>query len=164
MNIFKNNNNSSSNDYYNSYKEELRVEEEKSDFLSLRTIIKIETATIVAGIMFMGYSNFFSDFSKNFSIEVNSNLFMSQSVSQEKIMPLSDLELMAQLQEESVSSTTEPVKIIEEEKSKKEPVEMLAQELNMNFTDLSLIVEIIKSEMTTNSISRDEDAIVIGQL
>jgi len=75
MGIFRNN----SDDYYNAYKAELGAVEEKRGFLSLSTIIKVETAIITAGLLFMGYNNFFTDFSKNFSFEFNKNAFFSKS-------------------------------------------------------------------------------------
>jgi hypothetical protein len=163
MSIFRRKSHKTSNDYYNSYKAELGVDKSEGLF-SLKNIIKLETATIIAGLIFMGYSNFFSDFSENFSIEFNSNIFTSQvSLPESNNFDESDSELIVQLQN-SEPDEIEPVKIMEEEKSKKEPVEMLAKKLNMNFADLSLIVEIIKSEMTPKSTSNNEDSIVIGQL
>jgi len=153
MGIFTKKKNTTSNDYYNSYKAELGIEEKSNNgFFSLRTIVKIETAIIVTGIIFMGYSNFFGEFSENFSIEFNGKALMSQSST--------DSELVVQIQDEDLT----PLEITEEEKSIDAPVELLAKKLNMNFADLSLIVEIIKSEMSPNSISKNEESIVIGQL
>jgi len=163
MSIFGKKSKKTSNDYYNSYKAELGVEEKSEGIFSLKNIIKLETATIITGILFMGYSNFFGDFSKNFSIEFNSDFFMSQSLSESNNFEISDSELVVQL-ENSEPEIVKPITIMEEEKSTEEPVEMLAKKLNMKFADLSLIVEIIKSEMTPKSISKNEDSIVIGQL
>jgi len=164
MSIFGKKSKNTSNDYYNLYKAELGVEKKSEGFFSLKNIIKLETATIIAGIVFMGYSNFFSDFSKNFSIEFNSDFFMSQSsLPENNNFEISDSELVVQL-ENSEPEIVKPITIMEEEKSTEEPVEMLAKKLNMKFADLSLIVEIIKSEMTPKSISTNEDSIVIGQL
>jgi hypothetical protein len=161
MGIFRRKSNNTSNDYYNSYKAGLGIEEKKEGFFSLKTIVQLETATILAGVIFMGYTNFFSDFSENFSIEFNPNFFMSQKNHNAN---MSDSELVVQLQE-SETDIIKPIKIIEENKrSVEKPVEILAKNLNVNFADLSLIVEIIKSEMTPNSISREEESIVIGQL
>jgi hypothetical protein len=161
MGIFRRKSNNTSNDYYNSYKAGLGIEEKKEGFFSLKTIVQLETATILAGVIFMGYTNFFSDFSENFSIEFNPNFFMSQKNNNAN---MSDSELVVQLQE-SETDIIKPIKIIEENKrSVEKPVEILAKNLNVNFADLSLIVEIIKSEMTPNSISREEESIVIGQL
>jgi len=160
MSIFRKKSNKTSNDYYNSYKAELGIEESNNGFFSLRTIVKIETATIVAGIIFMGYSNFFSDFAKNYSIKFNTNALMSHVIDSTSI---SDSELVLQLQESEPEIFTR-LEITEDESGIDAPVGVLAKKLNMNFADLSLIVEIIKSEMTPKSISKNEDSIVIGQL
>jgi len=164
MNIFRKKSNDTSNDYYNAYKAELGAVEEKKKFLSLSTIIKVETAIITAGLLFMGYNNFFSDFSKNFSLEFNKNAFMSKS-----ILPVSyqfdnaDSELIIQLKE-SEADTIVPVKIKEEKQNIPNSVQMLAKKLDMDFYDLSLIVEIIKSEMNPKNTPKQEDKILIGQL
>jgi len=164
MNIFRKNSNDTSNDYYNAYKAELGAVEEKKGFLSLSTIIKVETAIITAGILFMGYNNFFSDFSNKFSLEFNKNAFISQS-----ILPVSyqfdnaDSELIIQLQE-SEADTITPVKIKEEEQNIHNNVKMLAKNLDIDFSELSLIVEIIKSEMNPKITPKQEDKILIGQL
>ncbi len=164
MNIFRRETNDTSNDYYNAYKAELGIVEKKEGFFSLSTIIKLETIVITAGLLFMGYNNFFSDFSKNFSLEFNKNAFISES-----ILPVSyqfdneDSELIMQLQE-SETDTIAPVKIKEEKPNIHNNVQMLAKKLDINFADLSLIVEIIKSEMSPKTTSIQEDKIIIGQL
>jgi len=164
MNIFRKKSNDTSNDYYNAYKAELGAVEEKKSFLSLSTIIKVETAIITAGLLFMGYNNFFSDFSKNFSLEFNKNAFMSKS-----ILPVSyqfdneDSELIMQLKE-SEADTIAPVKIKEEKQNIHNSVQILAKKLDIDFYDLSLIVEIIKSEMNPKITPKKEDKILIGQL
>jgi hypothetical protein len=166
MGIFRKESNKTSNEYYDLYKEELRTKESNDGFFSLKTIVKLETATIIAGILFMSYSNFFSDFSKNFSIEVNTDIFKTQTKLSYESQPsiISDLELMVQL-EESEPDTVEAINIEEEHTTKELSTETLAGQLNKGFDDLSLIVEIIKSDMITpNSISRDEESILIGQL
>jgi len=164
MNMFRKKNNDISNDYYNAYKAELGRVEKKKGFFSLNTIIKMETAIITAGLIFMGYNNFFSDLSKNFTIEFNKNAFISQS-----ILPAShqfesrDSELILQLQESEID-TIAPVEIKEEKVNIYGNIEMLAKNLEMDSSDLSLIVEIIKSEMRPTIISKQEDKIIIGQL
>ncbi len=164
MNIFRKKSNDTSNDYYNAYKAELGRVEKKEGFFSLNTIIKLETAVITAGLIFMGYNNFFTDLSKNFSLEFNKNAFISQSVLSESYQfDNSDSELMLQL-EESETDTLTPVKIKEERLNVQNNVQMLAKNLDMDFADLSLIVEIIKSEMTTKNSTTQEDKIIIGQL
>jgi len=162
MNIFRKKNNDTSNDYYNAYKEELGIVEEKDGFFSLNTIIKIETAIITAGLIFMGYNNFFSDFYKNFSLEFNKNAFSSQS-----IVPVNyqsdntDSELIKQLKETELDNIAD-IKIKEENKNVNN-VQILAQKLNIDSDELSLIVEVIKSEMSPKIISKQEDKIIIGQ-
>jgi len=164
MNIFRKKSNDTSNDYYNAYKAELGRAEEKKGFFSLNTIIKLETAVITAGLIFMGYNNFFTDLSKNFSLEFNKNAFISQSMLPKSYQfENTDSELILQL-EESETDTITPVKIKEEKLDVHRNVQMLAKNLDMDFADLSLIVEIIKSEMTTKSTSNQEDKIIIGQL
>jgi len=163
MNIFRKENNNTSNDYYNAYKEELGIVKKKKGFFSLNTIIKIETAIITAGLIFMGYNNFFSDFYKNFSLEFNKNAFISQS-----IVPVNyqsdntDLELIKQLKESELDSIAD-IKI-KEEKQNINNVQILAKKLDMNSDDLALIVEVIKSEMSPKVTSESEDKIIIGQL
>jgi hypothetical protein len=164
MNIFRKKSNDITNDYYNAYKEELGKSEKKEGFFSLNTIIKIETAVITAGLIFMGYNNFFSDLSQNFSLEFNKDAFISQST-----LPSShqfetmDSELIIQLEESEIDTIT-PVKIKEEKLNVSNNVQRLAKNLDMDFADLSLIVEIIKSEMSSKVSSTQEDKIVIGQL
>ena len=164
MNIFRKDSNDASNDYYNAYKAELGRVEEKKGFFSLNTIIKMETAVITAGLIFMGYNNFFTDLSKNFSLEFNKNAFISQSIlpSTHQFETM-DSELIIQLQE-SETDTIAPVKIKEEKRNIHSNVQMLAKNLDMDFADLSLIVEIIKSEMSPKITSKQEDKIIIGQL
>jgi len=163
MGIFRNNLDTS-NDYYNAYKAELGAVEEKKGFLSLSTIIKVETAIITAGLLFMGYNNFFTDFSKNFSFEFNKNAFFSKST-----LPVSyqlenkDSDLIIQL-EESEADTILPVNIKEEEKNINNDLQMLTKNLNIDFDDLSLIIEVIKSKMNSKSTYKKEDKILIGQL
>jgi hypothetical protein len=164
MNIFRKESNDTSNDYYNAYKAELGRVEEKKGFFSLNTIIKMETAIITAGLIFMGYNNFFTDLSKNFSLEFNKNAFISQSILPKSYQfDNSDSELIIQL-EESETDTLTPVKIKEERLNIQNNVQMLAKNLDMDFADLSLIVEIIKSEMSPKITSKQEDKIIIGQL
>ena len=165
MNIFRKKNKDTSNDYYNAYKAKLGRAEEKKGLFSLNTIIKIETAIITAGLIFMGYNNFFSDFSKNFSLEFNKNAFISQSILPESYQSENrDSELILQL-EKSETDTIIPLKIQEERLNVHKKVHRLAENLDMDFADLSLIVEIIKSEMTTkHSTTNQEDKIMIGQL
>jgi len=164
MNIFRKKSNDTSNDYYNAYKAELGRVEKREGFFSLNTIIKMETAVITAGLIFMGYNNFFSDLSKNFTIEFNKNAFISQS-----ILPASyqfesrDSELILQLQESEID-TIAPVEIKEENSNIHGNIQMLAKNLDMDSADLSLIVEIIKSEMSSKITSKQEDKIIIGQL
>ena len=163
MNIFRKKSNEPSNDYYNAYKKELGVIKEKEGFLSLNTIIKIETSIIIAGLIFMGYNNFFSDFSKNFSLEFNKNAFISQSTpSSTNEIDSVDSELILQLQE-SETDTIAPLNI-KEEQNIYSKVETLAKKLNMNSDELSLIVEVIKSEMSPKVVSNHEDKIMIGKL
>ena len=157
MSIFRRKRKSTSNDYYNSYKAELGITEKSDGFFSLSTIVKIETVTIIAGVIFMGYSDFFSDFSKNFSIEFHPNALMSQS-----LLPTSNNFDISISKSEPIIVT--PLEITEERKVMEEPVKVLAKKLDMNFADLSLIVEIIKSEMSTKALSPNEDTIIIGQL
>jgi len=160
MNIFRKD---TSNDYYNAYKAELGAVEEKRGFLSLSTIIKVETIIITAGLLFMGYNNFFSDFSKNFSFEFNKNAFFSEST-----LPVSyqlengDSDLIIQLQE-SEADTIVPVKI-KEEKNINSDLQMLTKNLDIDFADLSLIIEVIKSNMNAKTTYKKEDKILIGQL
>ena len=164
MNIFRKKSNDTSNDYYNAYKAELGRVEKREGFFSLNTIINMETAVITAGLIFMGYNNFFSDLSKNFTIEFNKNAFISQS-----ILPASyqfesrDSELILQLQESEID-TIAPVEIKEENSNIHGNIQMLAKNLDMDSADLSLIVEIIKSEMSSKITSKQEDKIIIGQL
>jgi len=164
MNLFRKKSNDISNDYYNAYKAELGRVEKKKGFFSLNTIIKMETVVITAGLIFMGYNNFFTDLSKNFTIEFNKNAFISQS-----ILPAThqfesrDSELILQLQE-SETDTIAPVEIKEENLNVHGNIQMLAKNLDMDFADLSLIVEIIKSEMSPKITSKQEDKIIIGQL
>ena len=165
MNIFRKKSNEPSNDYYNAYKEELMTVKKKEGFFSLNTIIKIETTILISGLIFMGYSNFFTDFSKNFSLEFNKNSLISQSIlsSSSDKMESKDSELIIQL-EESETDTILPINIKEEKQNVYSKVEMLAKKLKMNSDDLSLIVEVIKSEMSPKIISKHEDKIMIGQL
>ena len=165
MNIFRKKSNDTSNDYYNAYKAELGRVEEKKGFFSLNTIIKMETAVITAGLIFMGYNNFFTDLSKYFSLEFNKNAFISQStLSSTHPLNSMDSELIIQLQE-SETDTIIPVKIKEEKQNVySNDVKILAKKLDMNFDELSLIVEVIKSEMSPKITSKHEDKIIIGQL
>ena len=78
MDFFRKKSGSASDDYYNLYKAELGRKEDREEFFSLKTLFKVETITILAGVVFIGYSSFFSDFSKSFSIEFNYNLLVSK--------------------------------------------------------------------------------------
>ena len=80
MNIFRKKSNDTSNDYYNAYKAELGRAEEKKGFFSLNTIIKLETAVITAGLIFMGYNNF------------DEPVFVANYRSGVRVVPNSDME------------------------------------------------------------------------
>jgi len=162
MNIFKKNNNHTSADYYNAYKKELGIVEKKEGFFSLNTIIKIELTVITAGIIFMGYNNFFSYFSKNFSLEFNKDKIFSKSVlPKNNQFDNKDSELIMQLEEIEADTITD-IEIKEEKKNINTNIQMLAKKLDMDFDDLSLIVEVIKLDMSPK-VTNKEDKIIISQ-
>lgn len=154
-----------SNDYYNAYKAELRVEDKKNSLFSLNTIIKIEATIIMGGLIFMGYNNFFSDFSKNFSIELNKDSFISNYI-YDNSKKTDDLDLISQLEESPTDTIEEqPIDIKEEKKDINLNLKgILVKKLDINSNNLPLIVEIIKSELTSTPISEYEDRIIIGQI
>lgn len=76
-----------------------------------------------------------------------------------------NLELLKQLKE-SPTDTVEPIEIKEDKPDihNSNNINKLAKDLHMKYSDLSLIVEIIKSEINPNNSSKHEDKIIIGQL
>jgi len=155
MNFFKK---QTSNDYYDTYKkEELGVGESDGELFSLNTVIKLEFISLVAGLMFMGYNSFFNHYSIEFKENfLTQNLFLTKSNKNSNL----DSELVSQL-EESETDTISDVKIQEE--STFGVVSKLAQSSTYKPEDIALIVEIIKSQMTTNISTIAEDSIIISQ-
>jgi len=148
-----------SDDYYNAYKADLEQREEKRTVDSLNTIIKFEFFTLVAGLVFMSYNNFFN----HFSIELQGNFLTSNvMLSQNTISNSADALLVEQLKLAEVD-TVIPVKI-QEEKLIETEVSILSKKLNINPTDMTLLVEIIKSQLTKSSESIKEDKIIISQI
>jgi len=148
-----------SDDYYNAYKADLEQREEKRTVDSLNTIIKFEFFTLVAGLVFMSYNNFFN----HFSIELQGNFLTSNlMLSQNTISNNADDLLVEQLKLAEVD-TVMPVKI-QEEKIIETEVAILSKKLNINPTDMTLLVEIIKSQLTKSSKPIKEDKIIIGQI
>ena len=160
MTIFKKRDvNQVSDDYYNAYKAELEQREEKGMMLSLNNIIKFEFFTLVAGLVFMSYNNFFN----NFSIELEGNFLTSNvMLSQNSISNNTDSLLVEQLKLAEIDSIM-PIEI-KEEKFVEKQVAILSKKLNINSTDMILLVEIIKSQLAKPSTSREEDSIIISQI
>ena len=165
--IFKKNDfNQGSDNYYHAYKADLEKKEVKSKFFSLNNIIKAEFFTLVAGLVFMSYNNFFD----HFSIEFKSNIFTSSSssivVPQHNNFEREENIFMAQLQNSEVDNI-EAIEIKEESTDKtlvEEQVAILSKKLHINATDMTLLVEIIKSQMNQPSRAVQEDKIIISQL
>ena len=155
MNFFKK---QTSNDYYDSYKKvELGVGEQDISFFSLNNIIKLEFFTLIAGLLFMSFNSFFT----HFSIEINDNAFTQKFVLvQNKKSNNVDSKLVSQLQK-SETDTIENVKIKEDDSS--EFISKLTQNSTYKPEDIALLVEIIKSQMNTNTSTIREDSIVISQ-
>lgn len=160
MTIFKEKDlNQVSDDYYNAYKAELEQSEKKGVMLSLNNIIKFEFFTLIAGFIFLSYNNFFNQF----SIEFQENFFTSNVMfSQKSSLAHTDSLLLEQLKLAEVDRII-PVKIKEEKPIKKE-VAMIPNKLNINSTDMTLLVEIIKSQLAEPATSIEEDSIIISQI
>jgi len=159
MNIFKNRNLETSDDYYYAYKADLEKREESKKIYSLNNIIKFEFFTLVAGLLFMSYNNFFS----NFSIEFHEN-FSSQNMMlfQERALNDTDSLLEEQLKLAEVD-TIIPIEIKEEDVVE-EQVAILSKKLNINTTDMTLLVEIIKSQLNKPSKVEKEDKVILSQI
>jgi len=165
--MFKNEKKQTSNDYYEAYKNiTLGLEEEETGFFSLRNIIKIEFTALTIGLFFMGYNNFFNDFSalikdkyETFNIQ-DSELIVSLP---KTIQPQSnaDSDLIFQL-EHSDADTILPIEIKEESEIVHQ-VEYLTKELKVKPADIALLVEIIKSSVNTKPLNRIEESIVLSQ-
>jgi len=165
INIFKNEDcNEISNNYYNTYKADLEKRGARNRIFSLSNIIKLEFFTLAAGLIFMGYNSFFN----HFSIEIQDGFFtshellpQSNSVHEEDF--LEEIRLISQLKNAEVDTIE-----IKEEPTREnfvdEQVEILSKKLNIDKTDMTLLVEIIKSQMSEEPIAVDEDKIIISQL
>ncbi len=153
----------SSDYYYNRYKtEELGIEDKKKGISVLEIVLKLEIAIILSGFIFIGYNNI----DNNFSIEFNKDILFSKKIVDEPTKYSdkdTNLELLKQLKE-SPTDTVEPIEIKEDKPNIHNHINKLAKDLHIKSTDLSLIVEIIKSEMNPNNSSNHEDKIMIGQL
>jgi len=160
MNIFKKRNLiQTSDDYYNAYKADLEKKEELGSFYSLNNIIKFEFFTLVAGLMFMSYNNFFT----NFSIEFQNDFSTSNiSLAKSTILNQRDELLIEQLKLAEVD-TIAPIKIKEEDVVE-EQVAILSKKLNINSTDMSLLVEIIKSQLIKPTQGTKEDKVILTQI
>jgi len=165
MNMFKKGKTQTSNDYYEAYKSvELGLEEKKQGFFSLNNIIKLEFATLLAGLIFMGYNNFFNDMSLllkenilNFNI-ANSKYSLSLPLSVQS--QLSNEDLVVELNDAETDIVL-PVEI-KEERVLENQVEYLTKQLNVKPVDIALLVEIIKSNVNTQP-AQIEDSIIISQ-
>ena len=162
MSIFKKRDlNQTSDDYYNAYKADLEKREESGSFYSLNNIIKFEFFTLVAGLIFMSYNNFFT----NFSIEFQNN-FSTSNIMLSKNTVLnhndSDSLLVEQLKLAEVDTLT-PIEIKQDD-TVEQHVAILSKKLNINSTDMTLLVEIIKSQLTQPSKAIEEDKIIISQI
>jgi len=161
MSIFKKRDlNQTSDDYYNAYKAGLEKREESGSFYSLNNIIKFEFFTLVAGLVFMSYNNFFT----NFSIELVNNFSMSNNMLSKSntVNHNSDSVLIEQLKLAEVDTIT-PVEI-KQEGVVKEQVAILSKKLNINSTDMTLLVEIIKSQLTNSTQVIEEDKVILSQI
>ncbi len=131
-------------------------------------IIKLEATIIMGGLIFMGYNNFYTDFSENFSIEFNKNSFISKSLSSisNKTEISNDSDLITQLEESPIDTIEEtPVDIKEEKLDINLKLKsMLAKKMDIHSDNIPLIVEIIKSELSLTPIDEHEDRIFIGQI
>ena len=165
MKIFKKEDfNQLSNNYYNAYKANLEKKETKSKFLSLNNIIKLEFFTLVAGLAFMSFNHFFN----HFSIEVKGDFFASSSMllTQSNTFDREDASLMLELQDFEVDTLTN-IEIKEENFDQslvEEQVAILSEKLNISSTDMTLLVEIIKSQMHEPLKTVKEDKIIISQI
>jgi hypothetical protein len=160
MSIFKKRDLSQiSDDYYNAYKEDLKAREKRKSFISLNTIIKFEFFTLVAGLVFMSYNNFFSNFSIEFPTNISTSTLM---LSQENSIKSKDALLVEQLRLAEVDRIL-PIEIKEEDVVEKQ-VTLLSKKLNINATDMTLLVEIIKSQLTKPSSEAKEDKVIISQI
>jgi hypothetical protein len=166
MNMFKKGKAQTSNDYYEAYKSvELGLEEKKEGMFSLNNIIKLEFATLLAGLIFMGYNNFFNDVasllkekSLNFNIAQSSySLSLPLSIQSN----LSDEELVEELNDAETDIVL-PVEI-KEERELENQVEYLTKQLNVKPADIALLVEIIKSNVDSQP-TQTEDSIIISQV
>jgi len=148
-----------SDDYYNAYKEDLGKKEEKQTVDSLNTIIKFEFFTLVAGLVFMSYNNFFN----HFSIELQENFLTSNLMSFQNTISNNSDSLLGEQPKLAEVDVVMPVKI-QEEKIIETEVAILSEKLNINPTDMTLLVEIIKSQLIKSSKPIKEDKIIIGQI
>jgi len=151
-----------SNNYYNTYKADLEKREVKKRLFSLTNIIKVEFFTLAIGLIFMGYNSFFN----HFSIELQDNFFTSHELlpkndnfNEEEV----DSTLISQLRNAEVD-TVEIKEESPEEKNIDKQMEILSEKLKIDSTDMTLLVEILKSQMSTEPISEEEDKIIISQL
>jgi len=152
--MFKNGKKQTSNDYYEAYKNiELGLEEEKTGFFSLKNIIRVEFTALTVGLFFMGYNNFFDDFSTLLKDKYDS-------------FNIQDSELMVSLpqtiQSNSDTDTITPINI-KEESDVIHQVEYLTKELKVKPSDIALLVEIIKSSIETQPLNSVEESIVLSQ-
>jgi hypothetical protein len=153
-NIFKKEDfNQVSDKYYNSYKEELKKREVKTKLFSLNNIIKVEFFTLVAGLVFMGYNNFFD----NFSIEIEENFLSSILITQSNTLDKVEASVITVLQNREISIKEESMEV-------EEQVVILSKKLNMDATDMTFLVEIIKSQFKRPTTNLLEDKIIISQL
>jgi len=161
MSIFKKRNLSTSDDYYYAYKENLVKKGKSKTIYSLNNIIKFEFFTLVTGLLFMSYNDFFG----NFSIEFQGNSFHSNiMLSQETSVKDTDSLLEEQLRLAEVDTILPIFEIKEEDIVVEEQVAILSEKLNINTTDMSLLVEIIKSQLHKPSKSIKEDKVILSQI
>jgi hypothetical protein len=154
-NVFKKEDfNQVSDKYYNSYREELKKREVKTKLFSLNNIIKVEFFTLVAGLVFMGYNNFFD----NFSIEIEENFLSSILITQSNTLDKVEASVITVLQNREISIKEESMPEVEEQ------VVILSKKLNIDSTDMTFLVEIIKSQFKRPTINLLEDKIIISQL
>jgi len=159
MTIFKKDNfNEASDTYYYAYKAELEQKKVNKKIFSLNNIIKLEFFTLLAGFVFMSSSHFMD----NFSIEIQSNIFKSNMVeSNINSFETQDITLMAQLEQEIEKNIPLEIK---EETSIDAQVAILSKRLNINVTDMTVLVNVIKSQTRQSSKTIKEDKIIISQI
>jgi len=158
LNIFKKEDfNKVSDNYYNSYRADLKKKEVRNNFLSLNNIIKAEFFTLVAGLVFMSYNNFFD----NLSIEIQDNFFMPKTeLSKDAHLDKEERVVSTPFQNREILIKEVPI----EDFSVEEQVAILSKKLNIDSTDMTLLVEIIKSQVNKSTSSVLEDKIIISQL